>query len=234
MYLQCIAYHMLALFSLMVIRHNLGRNLSDAIVTIDRTSSYSGIGQSLDSRCVQKMRNRYVEFSAWIMLNDNGTLAENINPDSSWWYRESPQLAVHYRKHRDTSTKEYIYREEINDVALLARPYKSEDWNLIHGIFRLPSTFHLFLEIDSAPEDLDFYLDDVSMKPNYCNPNQIVRNGNLEELDITKWWDTWGEAKLDITSGYRGSTNAVRASEREHYSWGPAQVVNLDCNFDGE
>ena len=175
------------------------------------------------------MRGRFVEFSAWILLNNNGTPAVDIDPDTRWYYRKSPQLAVHSRHHRDISTKDYIYRSENNDVTRLSRPYKSDDWNLIHGIFRLPSTFHLFIEVDSAPEDIDFYLDDVSMVPFHCDRANVVRNGDLEELDVTKYWHSWGEPKIDLTTGYGGIGNAIRATERTYHSHGPGQVINLDC-----
>lgn len=72
--------------------NNEGLNNSDAIVTINRGSSSTGIGQSIDTRCVEMFSGNYVEFSAWIRLtNKDGTPATNINPDVSWWYRQSPQ-----------------------------------------------------------------------------------------------------------------------------------------------
>eukprot|EP00804_Cyclotella_cryptica_P009369 CCRYP_018076-RB/>CCRYP_018076-RB protein AED:0.03 eAED:0.03 QI:374/1/1/1/0.94/0.9/20/617/4181 len=209
----------------------LGINLSDAIVTVDRGASWTGVGQSIDSRCIDKMRGHYVEFSAWIrMFNKDGSPATNINPDSSSSDRQSPQLTLNSMQYRDVSTKEYIDTRTTSDVAQLARPYKSNGWNLVHGIFRLPSTPHLFIEVDSAPTDIQFHLDDVSMIPFNCDINQVVRNGNLEEFNITKYWDTWGEPKLDIVRGYGEAGNAVRASLRTHSSHGPAQVISLDCN----
>eukprot|EP00804_Cyclotella_cryptica_P014145 CCRYP_005584-RA/>CCRYP_005584-RA protein AED:0.03 eAED:0.03 QI:259/1/1/1/0.94/0.9/20/117/3951 len=209
----------------------LGINFTDAIGTVNRGGSWTGLGQNIDSRCVDKLKGRYVEFSAWIrMLNKDGSPATTINPDSVWWNRQSPQLALNSRQYRDVSTKEYIYTEETNDVAQLARPYKSSGWNLVHGVFRLPSTPRLLLEVDSAPTDVQFYLDDVSMVPFNCNRDQLVRNGNLEDLHVTKYWDTWGEPKLDIVGGYGGVGNAVKASLRTHYSHGPAQVISLDCD----
>ena len=214
--------------------HGLGRNSSNAIITIDRHRSWSGIGQNLDSRCMEKMGGRFVEFSAWILLNKDGALVTDIDPDTRWYYRKSPQLSAHSRHHRDMSTKDYIYRSEANDLARLARPYKSDDWNLIHGIFRLPSTFNLLVEIDSAPEGIDFYLDDVSMQPFYCDRANVVRNGDLEELGVTKFWHSWGEPKIDLTTGYGGIGNAIRATKRPHYSHGPGQVINLDCGAKGK
>jgi len=211
--------------------NKLGINLTDSIITVNRGGSSTGIGQNIDSRCVEMMKGRYVEFSAWIrMLNKDGSPATNINPDSIWWNRQSPQLVLNLRQHRDVSTKEYIYTEEINDVAQLARPYNSNGWNLIHGIFRLPSTPHLLIEVDSAPSDVQFYLDDVSMVPFNCKRDQLVRNGNLEDLNVTKYWDTWGEPKLGVVKGYGGAGNAIKASLRTHYSHGPGQVISLDCD----
>ena len=212
--------------------HGLGRNSSNAIITIDRHRSWSGVGQNLDSRCI--LPGRFVEFSAWILLNKDGALVTDIDPDTRWYYRKSPQLSAHSRHHRDMSTKDYIYRSEANDLARLARPYKSDGWNLIHGIFRLPSTFNLLVEIDSAPEGIDFYLDDVSMQPFYCDRANVVRNGDLEELGVTKFWHSWGEPKIDLTTGYGGIGNAIRATKRPHYSHGPGQVINLDCGAKGK
>ena len=215
--------------------NTLGINFTDAIVTVNRGGSSTGLGQNIDSRCVDMMKGRYVEFSAWIrMFNKDGSPTTNVNPDSIWWNRQSPQLVLNSRQHRDVSTKEYIFTAEINDVAQLARPYNSNGWNLVHGIFRLPSTPHLFIEIDSAPSNVQFYLDDVSMIPFNCKQDQLVRNGNLEDLHVTKYWDTWGEPKLDIVKGYGSAGSAVKASLRSHYSHGPGQVISLDCDVEGE
>lgn len=212
-----------------------GMDGGDAIITMNRGGSWTGLAQNIDSRCVEKMRGRMVEFSAWIkLLNKDGTPATNIDPDSIWWRRQHPQLTLNLRHYRDDSTKEYIYDSYIGDAAQLTRPYNSAGWNLVHGVFSLPSTQHLFVEIENAPDNIDFYLDNVSLVPYYCNRDQLVRNGGLEELSVTKYWDTWGEPKLTIVPGYGGTGNAVRASVRPHYSHGPAQVISLDCNAEGK
>jgi hypothetical protein len=213
----------------------LGVNAGDAIITINRGGSWTGLGQSIDSRCVDKLAGKYVEFSAWIrMTNKDGTPATNINPDTDWWRRNSPVVTLNAKQFRDESTKEYIWNQEISDVAQMARPYKSNGFNLVHGIFQMPSTPHLFVEIDSAPDNIQFHLDDVSMRPFDCNRDQLVRTGDLEEMSATKFWDTWGNPKLDVTTGYGGVGNAVKASARSHYSHGPAQQINFDCGAKGE
>lgn len=213
----------------------LGRNSSDAIITINRGGTWTGLGQSIDSRCGNKLRGGYVDFTAWIKLtNNDGSPATNIDPDTDWWRRTSPQLVLNYKEYRDESTKDYIYNRETNDVARLSRPYKSDQFNLIHGIFRLPSTFHLTIEIDSAPSNIQLRIDDVSMRPFQCNRDSLVKNGDLEDSDVTKYWSSWGSLKLGITTGYRGQGNAIRASQRSHYSHGPAQQINMDCDLEGE
>jgi hypothetical protein len=168
------------------------------------------------------------------MTNKDGTPATNINPDTDWWRRNSPVAILNAKQYRDESTKEYIWNQEISDVAQMARPYNRNGFNLVHGIFEMPSTPHLFVEIDSAPDNIQFHLDDVSMRPFDCNRDQLVRNGDLEELHVTKYWDTWGNPKLDITTGYGGVGNAVKASARSHYSHGPAQQINFNCGAKGE
>ena len=214
---------------------NLGVNNSDAIVTINRGGSWSGIGQSIDTRCVDMLSGSYVEFSAWIRLtNKDGTPATNINPDVSWWYRKSPQLVLHTKNYRDETTKAHIYNREMSDMARIARPYKSDGFNLVHSIFRLPSTLHLSIEIDNAPDNVQFHIDDVSMRPFQCTANNLVRNGDLEELDATKYWDTWGGITLGIATGYGNQGNAAIGSQRGHSSYGPSQQLNLDCGFEGE
>jgi hypothetical protein len=208
------------------------------ICAINLTSPlfYNISGQSLNSLCADAFRGRYVELSVWVkMLHKNGTLVTNIDPDTVWWNRRSPQAVLNSRKHRDVSTKEYMYTEEMNDVSHLARPYNSAGYNLVHGVFRLPSsTPRIFLEVDSAPDNVELYLDDVSMVPFDCDRDQLVRNGDLELMNITKYWDHWGEPKLDLTLGYGGTGNAVRASARPHLSHGPAQPISLDCGTEGE
>lgn len=213
----------------------LGVNGSDAIITINRGGTWTGLGQNIDSRCVDALKDQYVEFSAWIRLtNKDGSPATNINPNTDWWRRSSPQLVLHAQYYRDESTKESMYNQEWNARARIASPYNSNGFNLIHGIFRLPSTSHLQIEIDSAPSNIQFHLDDVSMRPFICNRDQLVRNGDLEELDVAKHWGSWGTPKLDLTTGYGGQGNAIRASERAWYSHGPAQQINLDCNAEGK
>jgi hypothetical protein len=121
---------------------------------------------------------------------------------------------------------------EDHDKAVLARPYDPSAFNLVHGIFRLPHSFRVFFEIERGPDNLDFIVDNVSLKRMVCDPDRLLLNGDLKEPN-TKYWDTWGgDVSLGLVAGYGGMGQALKASTRPHLSHGPAQVsimTNMDC-----
>jgi hypothetical protein len=114
------------------------------------------------------------------------------------------------------------------DKAVLARPYNSSDFNLVHGILRLPNSFRAFFEIERSPDNQDFIVDNVSFKRMVCNPDKLLLNSDMEEPK-TKYWDTWGDdVTLALVTGYGGKGQALKASTRPHLSHGPAQVCTND------
>ena len=50
----------------------LGINGSDALVTFERYH-YMGLGQDIDSRCLEDMKGEYYDFSAWMRVTQKGT-----------------------------------------------------------------------------------------------------------------------------------------------------------------
>ena len=64
----------------------LGVNETDALVTRGRSKHYMGLGQDVDSRCLESMRGEYYDFSAWMRLTVAGDQprppATNINPNA--------------------------------------------------------------------------------------------------------------------------------------------------------
>lgn len=211
----------------------LGMDGSDAVRTTNRGGSWTGLAMNLDTRCLDLMKDQYFEFNAMIKLVDkNGNPATNVDPNDEWYNRKSPMMTLNFRKYRDDTAKEWVYTAEDVDKAVLSRPYKADGWNLIHGIFRLPESPRLLVEIDSAPGDVNFFIDSASasVAPFSCNPDELVKNGGLEESQVTKYWDTWGgRTKIDIVTGYGGVGNSIKAFGRQHYSHGPAQAISLDC-----
>lgn len=125
---------------------------------------------------------------------------------------------------------------DARDLAYLARPYKTDGWNLVHGIFRMPYSFRVFFEIDRAPDNVDYIIDHASFTKMDCDPSELLLNGDLEADSNTKYYDTWGGSTgLDlVTPGFGGTGQALKAFQRQHKDYGPAQIVNTDCIAEGE
>jgi len=215
----------------------LGMEESDAICTSQRMYHWTGPGQNLDSRCLEHVTGEYYEFSAWMKITAKGdpsNIIQDINPNKEWYHNGSPIMTINGRKYRDETKKEHMYTWEDRDKAVLARPYTTEGWNLIHGIVRVPDTTRAFFEIERAPDNMDFIVDNASFTKMNCNPNKLLLNGDLEEGN-SKYWDTWGGiVALDLVAGYGGNGTALRASQRPHLSHGPAQIINTDCVNEGD
>ena len=62
----------------------------------------------------------------------------------------------------------------------MTRPYKTEGWNMLHGIIRLEDTSRTFFEVERSPDNQDYEFDSVSFTKMSCNPDELLLNGNLE------------------------------------------------------
>ena len=178
------------------------------------------------------MAGEYYEFSAMMKITakkDSGAIIQTIDTDTDWWRNKSPIVTLNSRWYRDESTKEHIYTTENRDKAQLTRPYDPAGWNLLHGIFRLPSSLRTFFEIERSPDHQDYIIDSASLTKMSCNPDELLLHGDFE-LGYTKYWDTWGATvKLEIVPGYKGVGNGLKAFGRPGWDHSQAQIVNLDC-----
>lgn len=64
----------------------LGIDESDAIVTENRGGHWTGLGQDIDSRCLDQMSGEFYEFSAWMQVTASGVQPQapalDIDPDN--------------------------------------------------------------------------------------------------------------------------------------------------------
>lgn len=128
----------------------------------------------------------------------------------------------------------YAYKEDYK-LASLAVPYINEGYNLVHGIFRVEDHHRMYWEIERAPDNVIYTINDVSLKKYECNNQEIVPNGNFEEDGTTKFWNTYGHAQVwSIVPGYGGSGNAFKIANRQHYSHGHMMYMNTDCLNEGD
>lgn len=99
------------------IRTGLGVDGTNAIGTVNRRDHWTGLGQNIDSRCLELMKGKYYEFSASIKItarNDPSTLIQTIDPNKEWYKNLSPIMTMNFRSYSNISTKEFS--ELSNDV----------------------------------------------------------------------------------------------------------------------
>lgn len=86
---------------------------TDAILTENRQHHWTGLGQDIDSRCLEKAQGDHYEFTAWVKITAKGVqpqpVVQDIDTDGEWWQNRSPILTFNNRKYRDDSTKEHMY-----------------------------------------------------------------------------------------------------------------------------
>lgn len=128
----------------------MGIDGGDALVTYGRASRYSGLGQDIDTRCLEKHDGEYYEFNAWVKMTASGTQpqppATNIDTNKEWHWNQSPLVNIFKYKHRDETTREFMYHyESVYDVIRLSRTYNPNGFNLLHGIVRLTGELYLYI-----------------------------------------------------------------------------------------
>ena len=93
-----------------IIRNGLGIDGTNAIGTVNRQAYWTGLGQNIDSRCLELMKGRYYEFSAPIKItakNDPSTIIQTIDPNKEWYKNLSPIMTINGRSYSNISTKEF-------------------------------------------------------------------------------------------------------------------------------
>ncbi len=95
-------------------------------------------------------------------------------------------------------------------------------------------TFRARFQIERAPNNMELIVDDVSFTKMTCDPDNLLRNGDLETGN-SKYWDTWGGAVgIEIVQPGYNSANALRSFNRAGSTWHNfAQTLNLDCANNG-
>lgn len=124
----------------------LGIEGSDAICTVNRWGHWTGPGQNIDTRCLELEKEEFYELSVWMKITEKGNPAaiiQDIDTNRPWYRNMSPIMTMQGRNYRDETTKEHMYTWEDRDKAFLVRPYKTDGWNLLHGIVRLLSLIHI-------------------------------------------------------------------------------------------
>lgn len=92
------------------VRTGLGVDGSNAISTVNRQSHWTGLGQNIDSRCLELMKGKYYEFSASVKItakNDPSTVIQTVDPNKEWYSNLSPIMTINGRSYSNVSSKEF-------------------------------------------------------------------------------------------------------------------------------
>jgi hypothetical protein len=94
----------------LVVRTGLGVGGTNAIGTVNREYHWTGLGQDIDSRCLELMKGEFYEFSAYtkVTVKNNPTIPiGTINPNRDMWQNLSPVVTMNIRSYRNISNKEF-------------------------------------------------------------------------------------------------------------------------------
>lgn len=94
----------------LVVRNGLGVGGANAIGTANREGHWTGLGQDIDSRCMDLMRGKFYEFSAYMKVtakNNPSTPISTINPNRDVFQNLSPVVTINGRGYQNISNKEF-------------------------------------------------------------------------------------------------------------------------------
>jgi len=205
-----------------------GLNGSTALMS-KRSWIYDGVGINFDTRCLRGNSGRFYEIKAWVRLSFNGAYVI-CNPNSNDEKDMCPSSTFGVYRFDNHDTKVSVSPSYYNYKAKMLFPYRSDQFNLIHGIFKvddvLSSAQRVYFYFEIFNRTFDLILDEVSVTPfdvnSRCN-GDLIRNGNFS-LQSSMYWRPWGSPKLQMLNGSDYSTGyAMMAYGRTWDDWGLSQ-----------
>jgi hypothetical protein len=200
-----------------------GRGGSNAITDVDQSMSNRLIGQYLDTRCLVPGK-QYV-LQAWIKLERNGT------PISCDLESGCPIARLKVRVPVDEEGSRF---DEINmNLAdYFVRPYQSNGWNLLQGVFTVESIIaggsSVLFFIEPRITRVNVYIDDVSVSllPEDCS--ELVLNGDFSDGSSRFWEKNVNSGSVDM-SIVGGGDPALVMTGRSSLSHSPLQYTRIGC-----
>ena len=173
-----------------------GMNNSTALRHYNRRDGYAGIGQHLDTRCLQQSLNEFYEIQFYFRLEDQDS-PFICNPFSSSWEDRCPSVTFKQQWNVNEKTKTRYSGDRANIII----PNYINDFSLVHGVFKVDQTVQayerIYMYMERAHRKFDMIVDNVSVtKLSGICGGDLVRNGNFD--DNGKFWRRYGNAHLDI------------------------------------
>ena len=110
-----------------------------SLINTGRSQTYHGPGQNIDTRCIRSNHGKYFEINAWYRLEKSGA---SVSCSSSF----CPRVRFKIRYYEDPATKEKVVTE-YPTKAYTVEPYRSDQFSLIHGVFKVDDLLHKSHEV---------------------------------------------------------------------------------------
>jgi hypothetical protein len=157
-------------------------------------------------------------------LSFNGVYVP-CDPNSSFEKDQCPSVTFEVVKFVNQTAKESLSTSYHNYRAEPVLPYKNDQFNLIHGVFKIDSVLsssqRVYFYLEMFNRSFDLVLDEVSVTTfdvdNQCDAD-LIRNGNFSS-GSNIYWGSWGNPSFqllngsDYSSGYAMMAYARTASD---------------------
>lgn len=215
-----------------------GINGTGALGTTNRRNVWQGIGQNLDSLCVEGNVGGMFELKAWYrVVHEDGSVA-TCDPNKDHSTGGCPAASMRYSSYKDPEEKTSIQLNYKGNFAVAVRPHEANEFNLIHGLIKFDQNvlskhrFYLYFERFSSQYEGIF--DEVSLTPFPKQCDEIVMNNDFSE-GTTVYWDTWDSPNLEMVEGMEGpGSHGVKVTNRAGSSSGVRQEMNFGCLSAGD
>lgn len=211
-----------------------------ALVTLLSRLTGDGVGQYLDSQCLNLMEGEDYEVNAKLKLEVPGNTAAAVecDPNDKSSADHCPSLALRIRYYDENGDRQTETRKSI---ATLVRRFGSKkigtsEWASMHGNFRVDhrvaNALYVFAFVEQAQSSWNYLLDDVSIKVMQPNCEQMIQNSGIDEDAFA--WDSFGFLGSDLEVVSEDADNfALQSSNRDSHLTGVQQDISRNCLVEG-
>jgi len=198
-------------------------NLGSGLSTDGRNDPLKGLGQNLDTRCMELGKKYEIKAKVRMVSNNGGADPTCSYQKTGAGDDNCPRANI---KSSIAGVPTYI------DLAVgkMNVPWVAGDWNFLYGSFTVTPIMnaadHVALYFDGPDRGIDIEIDDVEIYSHESICNDLATNGDFYEG--TKDWSFIGHATgIELVPGVSGF--ALSTISREQWFHGMSQEIDSRC-----
>jgi len=212
---------------------NQGYLSSKAMRTLERTGSWHGIGQYLDTRCMIEGQ-QYEVTARYRLLNEGDNfitcdvlMKEYSNPVVC------PRISIRLRHLTGDSIGSKVINKYLYPIAEALAPVKANEWNFMYGVMtvtaEMANATTAFMWVERYGVGKNMFLDSFSAIPVVRTCEDADFNRGVENGDLS-WWKTFGQTVMNLVEpGYDGSSYAIKSTRRKQFWSSQASIIKPEC-----